>query len=119
MASRFCRILQKSVVSIFATSEVDLSKPPDWVEVTSALEKLSVVRVGALTWRTPNREPGESCNEQINVDFARCQRLLTFLMWMPEDLSSKSSSLYITCILNLERYIVDCISALHFQSYAS
>ncbi|KAI3446191.1 hypothetical protein Pfo_002856 [Paulownia fortunei] len=119
MASRFCRILQKSVSSIFATSGVDLSKSPDWVEVISAVENISDVQIGALPWTKPNMVPAQSCNKQINVEFATCQCLLTLLMRMPEEyLSLKSSSLYITYILNLESFLVGSLLGWRSASYS-
>ncbi|GFP85951.1 hypothetical protein PHJA_000738900 [Phtheirospermum japonicum] len=97
MASRFCRILQKSVSSIFDASGVDLSETPDWGKVISAFENFSDVQITA----------DEFCNNHINAEFTTCQRLLFLLMRMPEEyLSLKSSSLYITYILNLERLLV-------------
>ncbi|PIN12735.1 hypothetical protein CDL12_14653 [Handroanthus impetiginosus] len=107
MASRFCKIMEKSVLSIFANSEVDLSKSPDWGEVISAVESSSDVQIGASPWTKPNMVPAESCNKQINIGFTECQNLLAFFMRMPEEYSSlKSSRLYITYILNLERLLV-------------
>ncbi|XP_011088507.1 uncharacterized protein LOC105169716 isoform X2 [Sesamum indicum] len=114
MASRFCRILQKSVSSIFATSGVELSESPDWGEVISAFSNLSDVQIGVSSWIKPNMVPAESCNKQIDVNFATCQCLLNLLKRMPEEhLSSKSSSLYITHILNLERLLVGSLLGWH------
>ncbi|KAH6820286.1 hypothetical protein C2S53_014024 [Perilla frutescens var. hirtella] len=107
MASRFCRILQKSVLSIFNTSEVDLSEPPDWLEAIAAVENITDVKTDNSPWKKRNMVPAESCNKQLNVKFARCQWLLHLLMRMPEEyLSLKSSALYITYILNFERLLV-------------
>ncbi|KAK4437698.1 hypothetical protein Salat_0103800 [Sesamum alatum] len=119
MASRFCRILQKSVSSIFATSGVELSESPDWGKVISAFSNLSDVQNGASSWIKPNMVPAESCNKQIDVDFATCQCLLNLLKRMPEEhLSSKSSSLYITNILNLERLLVGSLLGWHSSLYS-
>ncbi|KAL7118637.1 hypothetical protein ACP275_02G015800 [Erythranthe tilingii] len=110
MASSFCKILQMSVSSIFATSGVDLSESPDWIKVISEVEKLSDVQIGGFPSRKPDMVPAENCNEQINVELAKCQRLLTLLVQMPEEyLSLESSSLYITYILNLERLLVSSL----------
>ncbi|KAK4401477.1 hypothetical protein Sango_0888400 [Sesamum angolense] len=114
MASRFCRILQKSVSSIFATSEVELSESPDWGKVISAFSNLSDVQIGASSWIKPNMVPTKSCDKQIDVNFATCRCLLNLLKRMPEEhLSSKSSSLYITNILNLERLLVGSLLGWH------
>ncbi|KAK6159539.1 hypothetical protein DH2020_006853 [Rehmannia glutinosa] len=117
MASRFCRILQKSVSSLFDISGVDFSKSPDWVEIISAVESFSDVQIGGFPWTKPNMVPAESCNKHIDVEFATCQRLLTLLMRMPEEyFSLKSSSLYITYILNLERLLVGSLLGWHNAS---
>ncbi|KAK6136679.1 hypothetical protein DH2020_029586 [Rehmannia glutinosa] len=117
MASRFCRILQKSVSSLFDISGVDFSKSPDWVEIISAVESFSDVQIGGFPWTKPNMVPAESCNKHIDVEFATCQRLLTLLMRMPDEyFSLKSSSLYITYILNLERLLVGSLLGWHNAS---
>lgn len=96
----FCRILQKSVLSLFNTSAVDLSESPDWLEAIAAVGNTSDVQ----RQTRQNMVPDESSGEQLDVEFARCQCLLNLLMRMPEEyLSLKSSSLYITYILNFER----------------
>lgn len=101
MASSFCGILQKSVLSIFNTSAVGLSESPDWLEV---VEDTSDVQTSTSPQTRRNMVPAESSNKQLNVESARCQSLLHLLMRMPEEyLSLKSSSLYITYILNFER----------------
>ncbi|KAL6545974.1 hypothetical protein OROGR_009848 [Orobanche gracilis] len=45
MASRFCKILQKPVSSIFVVSRVDLSESPDWTEVIYAFENFTDVQI--------------------------------------------------------------------------
>lgn len=96
MASRFCKILQKSVSSSFTNVGVDLSESPVWSTAMSVVDNISDLGV----------VPVESCNEQPNDFLDRCQCLLTLLMRMPEEfLRLKSSSLYINYILNLERYV--------------
>lgn len=108
MASRFCRILQKSVLSVYNTSAVDLSESPDWMEAIAAVENISDMQTKG------NMVPAESSNKQLNVEFARCQCLLHLLMRMPEEyLRLKSSSLYITYILNFERLIVGTLLGGH------
>ncbi|KAL2455481.1 Nucleolar 27S pre-rRNA proCES [Forsythia ovata] len=111
MASRYCRILQKSVSSIFASTEVDLSSSPDWVEVIRAVENSSNVQNGDLLWTERNRDPAE---KGTNIEFAKCRSLLKLLNWMPKEyISSRSTSLYITCILNLERLLVGSLLGWH------
>lgn len=108
------------MLSIFVTSRVDLSESPDWVEAMAAVENISDVQISALPSAKQNMVPAESCSKQLNVEFARCQCLLTLLMRMPEEyLCLKSSSLYITYILNLERYILTVFLTFHYQTYVS
>ncbi|KAL6526040.1 hypothetical protein OROHE_015564 [Orobanche hederae] len=107
MASRFCKILQKSVSYIFDVSRVDLSESPDWTEVISAFENFADVQIGSLPWTKPDMGLDEICNKHINAEFTTCQCLLSLLMRLPEEyFSVKSSSLYITFIFNLERILV-------------
>lgn len=121
MASRFCVILQKSALFLSATPEVDLSKSPDWDEVISVLRNLSDEGIGYIPRTKYSTVPDESCSVHFNAKFSICQCLLTLLMRMPEDyFSLRSSSLYITCILNLERLLVGSLlrwnDALNMQS---
>ncbi|CAA0807674.1 Unknown protein [Striga hermonthica] len=107
MASRFCKILQKLVSSIFDSSGVKLSESPNWVEVISAFENSPNAQIGSLPWTKPTVLRDESCVKHINAEFTTCERLLSLLMWMPEEyFTLKSSSMYITYILNLERLLV-------------
>ncbi|XP_047940534.1 uncharacterized protein LOC125187916 isoform X2 [Salvia hispanica] len=115
MASMFCRILQKSVLSLFNTSAVDLSESPDWLEAIAAVGNTSDVQ----RQTRQNMVPDESSGEQLDVEFARCQCLLNLLMRMPEEyLSLKSSSLYITYILNFERILVGSLLGEHSQTWS-
>ncbi|XP_075489165.1 uncharacterized protein LOC142528020 isoform X1 [Primulina tabacum] len=121
MASRFCTILQKSALFLSVTPEVDLSESPDWDDVIYAFGNLSTEGIGYFPRTKSNTVPDESCSEHFNVNFSKCQSLLTLLMWMPEDyFRLRSSSLYITCILNLERLLVGSLlrwhGALNMQS---
>lgn len=114
MASRFCRILQKSVLSIFNTSAVDLNKSPDWLKAIAAVENISDMQTGTSSWTKQNMVLVEPSNKQLSAEFARCQCLLHLLMRLPEEyLSLKSSSLYITYILNFERLIVGSLLGGH------
>lgn len=104
MASRYCQILQKSASSMFASTKVDLSSSPDWMEVICAVENASNVQNGDSLWTGSNRDPAQ---KGTNIEFAKCRHLLKLLNWMPKEyMSSRSTSLYITCILNLERYFI-------------
>ncbi|GER50303.1 tRNA modification GTPase MnmE, partial [Striga asiatica] len=107
MSSRFCKILQKLVSSIFDASGVNLSESPNWVEVISAFDSSPHTQIGALSCTKPTVEVDESCVKNINAEFTTCERLLSLLLWMPEEyFTLKSSSMYITYILNLERLLV-------------
>ncbi|XP_073118536.1 uncharacterized protein [Henckelia pumila] len=121
LAPRFCANLQKSALFLSPTPEVDLSKSPDWDEVCSVLGNLSLDGIGYFPQTKSSTVPDESCSEHFNVKLSVCRCLLTLLMRMPEDyFSLRSSSLYITCILNLERLLVGSLlqwnDALNMQS---
>ncbi|KAG6382246.1 hypothetical protein SASPL_158120 [Salvia splendens] len=85
MASMFCRILQKSVLSLFNTSVVDLSELPDWLEAVAAVGNTFDVQSGTSPQTRHNMVPDESSSGQLDVEFARCQCLLNLLMRMPEE----------------------------------
>ncbi|XP_051127904.1 uncharacterized protein LOC127249233 [Andrographis paniculata] len=104
MSSRFCRILRKSVSSLFTTCGEDLGRSPDWVEVISTVEKLSDTQA----WTKQKMVPTAFCNKQ-NDGFARCRSLLALLIQIPEIYLGSKSSSYITNILNLERLLVDSL----------
>ncbi|KAL1554357.1 hypothetical protein AAHA92_14924 [Salvia divinorum] len=119
MASTFCGILQKSVISIFNTSAVDLSELPDWLEAIAAVENTSDVQSGTSPQTRQKMVPDESSSDELDVEFSRCQCLLNLLMRLPEEyLSLKSSSLYITYILNFERILVLSLLGEHNQTWS-
>ncbi|KAK3028644.1 hypothetical protein RJ639_037824 [Escallonia herrerae] len=135
MASRFCRLLEKTVSATSGNAgKVDLSSPPNWSEVLNALTNRSitvsdnndVLHDGSCgteqitnSFKKIDMKP---CMEQkffpsVIVEFTSCQNLLNFLSWMPKGyLTSQSITIYITCILNLERSVVgsllDCQGAI-------
>ncbi|XP_059647517.1 uncharacterized protein LOC132293884 [Cornus florida] len=140
MASRFCRILEKSLLPIFSNfREVDLSSSPNWSEFLSVLDNSPNVvsgnkhvmndcsSVAEPISHSLNKSPKECYKEQnsipsISMKFAACQSLLNLLCWMPKGyLNTRSFSLYATSILNLERFVVgslvDCHGALYSHDH--
>ena len=123
MASRFCRILEKSILAIFTNAgQADLKSSPNSPEFLSVPGNSSLVSgnklgvndctlVAELISGSSNRLPMNRCEEQNyflshSVEFTDCQTLLNFLCWMPKGYAnSKSLSLYATYILNIERYL--------------
>lgn len=114
MASRFCRILEKSILSIFTNvGEIDLKSSPNLLEVSRVCGKSSTFCSGnkhVMNDSTSVAEPTCSSSKRLpsfpshSVGFIDCQNLLSFLSWMPKAcLSSKSFSLCATYILNIER----------------
>ncbi|GJX96872.1 nucleolar 27S pre-rRNA processing, Urb2/Npa2 [Tanacetum coccineum] len=98
MAPRFCNFLEELVSPLFSNGEnIDLQAQPDWSVILSSLE---------ISKRCSEQEDDAS----IRMIYTVCQSSLSFLSWMPNRcLSSKSFSLYATCIVNLERLIVRCL----------
>lgn len=119
MASRFCRLLEKSVLPLFSdfsNGDVDLNQSPNWQEALSALENTSMVVSGSkpitynkfsegkLTSDILCEMPANISRELTGMKFTACQSLLSFLCWMPKGyMNSRSFSLYATHLLNLER----------------
>ncbi|KAL4572905.1 hypothetical protein LXL04_019693 [Taraxacum kok-saghyz] len=97
MASRFCSFLQELVSPLFSDGvDIDLQVGPNWPDVLSSLKVPSVVANNI-----------KEVNDHSSQMYTACQSSLDFLCWMPKRwISSKSFSLYATCILNLERVIV-------------
>nr|GEX95570.1 hypothetical protein [Tanacetum cinerariifolium] len=95
MASRFCNFLEELVSPLFSNGEnIDLQAQPDWSVILSSLE---------ISKRCSEQEDDPS----IRMIYTVCQSSLNFLSWMPNRcLSSKSFSLYATCIVNLESSLV-------------
>ncbi|KAJ8533695.1 hypothetical protein K7X08_007019 [Anisodus acutangulus] len=123
MASRFCQILKKSVSSIFSyVGEVDLDSSPDWENAIHVLQKSSTT-FSRLNHPQDNDTllndiPDEPCEKELsptfNTEITRCRTFLNLLSWIPKGhLSSKSSSLYATSILNIDRLVVSCLFDQH------
>ncbi|CBI37935.3 unnamed protein product, partial [Vitis vinifera] len=108
IASRFCRNLEKSLsplLSDAAYRDFDFNSSPNWQEVLSAFDNLSVVVSGAKLPTEFNEEKKAFLLQ--SMEFTACQSSLNLLCWMPKGyLNSRSFSLYTTCILNLERFVV-------------
>ncbi|XP_048420292.1 uncharacterized protein LOC103958506 [Pyrus x bretschneideri] len=141
-ASSFCRALENSTVqfiSDFSSGDCDFKSSPNWVKVLNDLENSSVVVssnkhnvfdrssiANPVTGASDKLLTG-SCKEQealplTIMKFTACQSLLNLLCHMPKGhLSSRSISLYVTSILNLERLLVggllDCQNALNSHHY--
>lgn len=108
MASRFCKVLEKSVLAIFGNAGgVDLKLSTNWPAFLSFLDDSSMTEpISRSSKKLPvkHRKEQQSFLSRI-VAFTDCQTLLNFLCWMPRGYSnSKSLSLYATYILNVERY---------------
>lgn len=120
MPSRFCRELKAASLSSF--DDINTTSA-DWMEVIATLERLTT-RVCSGKRTPDDNDPlakavnhssdmlhTEDCklkggSSQSNVRFRACQHLINLLCWMPKgNISSRSFSLYTTCVLKLERYI--------------
>ncbi|XP_015893451.3 uncharacterized protein LOC107427580 [Ziziphus jujuba] len=126
---RFCRVLEKSALLLIGNfgGNVDFKSSPNWSEVLSALENPSVVVssnqhvncdcFSAIKTTTGSSDKllTQSCKEPKSLPFpsmkfTACQSLLSLLSWMPKGyFGSRSFSLLVTCILNLERCVIGCI----------
>lgn len=132
MASRFCRILEKSVLSIFTNvGEIDLKSSLNLLEFSRVCGHSSTFCSGdkhVMNDSTSVAEPISSSSKRPpsflsnSLGFTECQNLLSFLCWMPKGfLSSKSFSLCATYVLNFERLVVgsllDYQGALYTQNF--
>ncbi|KAL6346517.1 hypothetical protein AAG906_000135 [Vitis piasezkii] len=127
IASRFFRNLGKSLSPLLrdaAYRDFYFNSSPNWQEVLSAFDNLSVVvsgveyvtndcaSVAELTSHLSNRLPtelneGKKAFLLQSMEFTAWQSSLNLLCWMSKGYSnSRSFSLYTTCILNLERFVV-------------
>nr|XP_043613515.1 uncharacterized protein LOC122585449 [Erigeron canadensis] len=101
MASRICQFLEDLVSPLFSNGVIELQAQPNWAEVISSLKFPSdlPIRKGCIEQ--------EVDSSSVRIIYTACENSLSFLSWMPKRcISSKSFSLYATCILNLERLIV-------------
>ncbi|KAK9051940.1 hypothetical protein SSX86_028568 [Deinandra increscens subsp. villosa] len=103
MASRFCKFLKELVSPLFSNGvDIELEAHPNWPEVLNSLKIPSVV---SNNIRKIGNE--QEVDPSVDVVYTVCETSFSFLSWMPKRcISSKSFSLYATCILNLERFIV-------------
>ncbi|CAH9144191.1 unnamed protein product [Cuscuta epithymum] len=128
MASVLCRTLEKSVASLYSSSDdANLNSPPDWRKILDALEISSTASrdrngksLRSLWIKALSHVlilPAEHSKKKLSyfneVEFSNCQGVLNLLSWMPKGyLSSKSFSRYRTCILNLEWLVVGSLLGL-------
>ncbi|XP_065866665.1 uncharacterized protein [Euphorbia lathyris] len=125
LSSTFCRLLKKSVSSLFSEislGNLDLNSSPDWQEILSTVGSLPMAVSGSqpviydkqlegkpispLQFKLPADMPVESAG----LKFTACQSLLSLLCWIPKGyMNSKSFSLYVTYLLNLERCVISSL----------
>ncbi|KAI3745178.1 hypothetical protein L1987_58284 [Smallanthus sonchifolius] len=103
MASRICKFLKELVSPLFINGVgIELEAHPNWPEVLNSLKIPSVV---SNNIRKISKE--QEVDPSVDIIYTVCETSFSFLSWMPKRcISSKSFSLYATCILNLERFIV-------------
>ncbi|CAI0376924.1 unnamed protein product [Linum tenue] len=125
--SRFCHLLERSVLSLFAEfmiMDTDLSSSPDWQEVLNKLGNLPAViprskQLGCFSSGEKVLEEGfvmrpHSSKELIEFKCTSCQKLLNLLSWVPKGyMNSRSFSLLMTYVLNLERLIIGYLVNYH------
>ncbi|KAL8267847.1 hypothetical protein R6Q59_001645 [Mikania micrantha] len=106
MASRFCKFLKELVSPLFSNGvDIELEAHPNWTEILNSL-KIPLVVPNNFSKIGNQQEVDPSVGTLYTV----CEISFSFLSWMPKRcLSSKSFSLYATCILNLERFIVGAL----------
>ncbi|KAJ6906320.1 hypothetical protein NC652_023922 [Populus alba x Populus x berolinensis] len=109
-------VLEKSVLPLFG--DIELNASPKWQEDLSALENSSVVSgrksstcdeiaVGKSISHLLSEMPADISRELAIMKFTACQSLLRLLCWMPKGyINSRSFSLYVTCTLNHERFVI-------------
>lgn len=99
---------------------VNLQRSPNWLEFISDLDKAILVdgnKGFSVDCSTVEKSMVQSCDKLpadasraekafplTSKSFTICHRLLNLLCWIP-DINTRSFSLYVTCIFNLERYI--------------
>ncbi|KAL3580749.1 hypothetical protein D5086_018584 [Populus alba] len=110
------QVLEKSVLPLFG--DIELNASPKWQEDLSALENSSVVSgrksstcdeiaVGKSISHLLSEMPADISRELAIMKFTACQSLLRLLCWMPKGyINSRSFSLYVTCTLNHERFVI-------------
>ncbi|KAF8405366.1 hypothetical protein HHK36_010270 [Tetracentron sinense] len=134
LRSRFCHVLEKLILpplSNPSNMNVGLNSLPDWAEVISTLENMSVAvsnrkhvvydgsSVAEPNFLPSNMLPTEGQKGQkdfplISTELVACQSLLNLLCWMPKSyVNSRSFTVYAIYILNLERVPLD-IAVVYF-----
>ncbi|OAY51263.1 hypothetical protein MANES_05G200700v8 [Manihot esculenta] len=122
LASTLCRLLKKSVLSLFrdfSIRDVDLNTSPNWPEILNTVGSLQMDVPGSKPVahdKNSDGKPSSHLSLKVPADiytdlqgmnFTTCQRLLRLLCWMPKGcMQSKSFSLYVTYLLNLEWHII-------------
>lgn len=98
MAARFCKFLEELVSPLFRNGvDINLQAQPNWLGVLNSLKIPSVVSI-------KKRSSEQEVDPSVRTVYTVCESSLCFLSWMPKRcMSSKSFTLYATCILNLER----------------
>uniref|UniRef100_A0A2P2J3V6 Nucleolar 27S pre-rRNA processing Urb2/Npa2 C-terminal domain-containing protein n=1 Tax=Rhizophora mucronata TaxID=61149 RepID=A0A2P2J3V6_RHIMU len=119
LAKRFCLLLEKSVRPLFtdiSIGDIGLKSSSNWEEVLSALENSSGLFSGNNNVNHKEFSGRQSIShlscEMLAAKFRACQSLLSLLSWMPKGyMNSKSFSLCVTYLLNLERIAIASILA--------
>ncbi|KAJ9130672.1 hypothetical protein P3X46_034212 [Hevea brasiliensis] len=126
LASTFCRLLKKSVLSLFrdfSIGDVDLNSCPNWQEILSAVGSLPMAVPGSKPVTYDKISEGKPSSHlllkmPLHIDtelkgmkFTTCQSFLRLLCWMPKGcMRSKSFSLFVTYLLNLEWHVIRSLS---------
>ncbi|WCJ39554.1 hypothetical protein M5689_020535 [Euphorbia peplus] len=123
LSSAFCRLLNESVLQLFSDfsfGNLDLNSSPDMQEILRTVESLQMAVSGSqpvfydkhlhaispLQFKLPADIPVESAG----LKFTACQSLLNLLCWIPKGyMNSISISLYVTYLLNFERYVISSL----------
>ncbi|XP_062092875.1 uncharacterized protein LOC133798553 [Humulus lupulus] len=126
LASRFCRALERFALpsNNISSGNVDFMSSPNWSDVLSDLEKSSMNVLGnkhAVYHQLSAKKPvacssaklcsgnsnGLNTFPLISTELAISQSLLNLIGWIPKEyFNSKSFSILMTSILNLERLII-------------
>lgn len=99
----------------FSIRDVDLNTSPNWPEILNTVGSLQMDVPGSKPVahdKNSDGKPSSHLSLKVPADiytdlqgmnFTTCQRLLRLLCWMPKGcMQSKSFSLYVTYLLNLE-----------------
>ncbi|CAN1174858.1 hypothetical protein LINPERPRIM_LOCUS10172 [Linum perenne] len=116
--SRFCHLLEESAAALsgdFKFTIDDLSSSPDWQGVLNELGNWpTVVSTSKLVVMEERVMHPHSPKKSVVLNSTACQKLLNLLCWLPKGwMNSKSFSLSITYVLNLERFIIGYLLNCH------